>query len=275
MNQLQDWTGIERHSYLEKDLQDVFTGRAAGDVPCSAGTPEWMSGWTRARRPMELTAYGIKAQGDACWTGPKGLMVAELKYAPKYEPLALATSILYAKLQSWNEKTDTYPLIVTQANLALRVAVNEIRRFTPTFPFGHVEVDLLGRRAGNRPEFIWMQDPHAKLVEDSENLSRFERTGLLNLPPTMRCWKAREANTWILANEVPSPPHFTGPCVFMSQFDDGKGWILWMGNLPYPDEYWEPSKWNRCGQYWILRGEKAHAPLCVRFPYGSSDSRAQ
>lgn len=267
MNQLQAWTEIERPTtFLEEDLQYIFTGRATGEVPCSAGTPEWMSGWAEARQPEKVKAYGAETQADACWTGPKGLMVAELKYADKYEPLALATAIFYAKLQGWDKKTDTYPLIVTQMNVALRIAVNEIRRFAPAFPFGHVEVDLLGKRADGRPELIWMQDPHAKLREDPEKLSWFKRTGLLDPPFPMRCWKVEEAKTWILSAEVPSPPHFTGPCIFMSELDDGKGWVAWVGNLPYSDEYWEPQKWENCGKYKILRGEKALEPLLVRFP---------
>ncbi|WP_225414297.1 hypothetical protein [Stigmatella hybrida] len=152
------------------DVQKIFdhwgTDRAGFET---AGAPTWLLKCGQPQRRREFTVGHAKVtfRPDVIWNDDEHTYVAELKSAPKYEPLALAQAFAEASLlrhvpEVRGLELKPVPVIITQFNYwnreALSLMLEEGLRWGREF-YLEFDVVALGQRM-----WLWFDAPLAPLT---------------------------------------------------------------------------------------------------------------
>jgi hypothetical protein len=168
------WVHAESAGGNEAAIQRAFNSWGAGAAGFAVAAPTWLLKLGRPDLPYRTgrqpthTVFGLSYKPDVVWSTGKGkdAVVAELKFASKYEPLAVAEALHNGYMLTRALRRPVQPVIIGQYNCWTRAAVDAVNSDGRCL-VRHFEIERLKIR-GVREHLLWLTDPHAVAVLDDQ-----------------------------------------------------------------------------------------------------------
>lgn len=246
-------------------LQSIVDNWAAQSN--NVGVPSWFAslGKPDGRRDASLNSYGFDLEVDAWWKS--AAVVAELKSASKYEPLALPQTLIAAwKLEQLHGRR-FLPVLITRYHGWLRGAIQALHdRGLASEAIKFFEVTTLKEPAGTHQKYYLFEEPLAPWEAcelPSAMASIFE-------PAQCYWYKANENSTWYatpIAIAV-RQPFITCNHAMISligsgtQTEQDSQYVFWQGNgiLPSTGSISKNDK-RFDGEYELLTLQDRNVPV--------------
>lgn len=230
------WTRVYYATAKEYVIQGEFDRWHARDPARMFGLPDWLAQLGQPLPRTQRASFGYAFTPDVEFLVGGRHYVLELKYASKYEPLALAEVLHHAAWLRRHEAadaTDVVPVVVSQFNSWLRLAVDEYLRDQVRL----LEVEVLrDNRCADARLFVF----DAPLAPWNLKEAPPWLAGLTGDEGRRLRWHhVPETGSWfgLLNEHEHRPVIIQEPYVWLHRHDDGTA-LVWEGLAPALHERW-------------------------------------